>query len=163
MDDGLGVGIGAPGDPARAQFPAQGVEILDDPIMDHGDALIGVRVGVGQIGDTMGGPAGMPDPGAARQRTVLNDLGEVMQLAFSPPAVDATVDQRRDPGAVVAPVFEPTQPVEQVACDPVLSENADDATHGVEGSFRVSAVWRQRMAQPPPFSRRTLSCRRRLR
>ena len=108
--------------------------------MDHGDALIRVRVGVGQVRNAVGGPAGVSDPSAARQRAFLHHIGKITQLAFRPAAVDVAVDQRRDPSAVVAPVFEPTQPVEQVACDPVLSENTDDATHGVEGSFRVSAV-----------------------
>ena len=59
----------------------------------------------------------------------LEPAGEVAELALGPAALDPAVDQGRDPGRIIAAVFEPTQPLDQPRCDPFLADDADDAAH----------------------------------
>ena len=64
----LRVGLRGEGGAARGQFLLQGEEVLDDPVVDHGDLAAGVGVGVGVVvaRGAVGGPAGVPDAGACR-------------------------------------------------------------------------------------------------
>ena len=54
---------------------------------------------------------------------------EIGELALGAAALDPAVDQRRDPGAVVAAVLEPPQRVEQQRRRRLAAEDADDSAH----------------------------------
>ena len=66
--DALGVGVADELDAALLQLVAQPGEVLDDPVVDHGDPAVGgqvrVRVAVGRA--AVGGPAGVPDRRSGR-------------------------------------------------------------------------------------------------
>ena len=64
----LGVGVAGELDPARLELGPQPGEVLDDAVVDHGEAAGrgAVRVGVAVGRAAVGGPAGVPDAGRAR-------------------------------------------------------------------------------------------------
>ena len=125
----LGIGLGRETVAVRQQLGAQDLEILDDAIVDQGDAGADMRVRVGLVGGAVGGPAGVADAGDAAQRLGLEPLGQMVQLAGCPPPLDPAGHQRGDPGAVVAAIFEPPQRVQQKRrCRPA-ADHPDDATH----------------------------------
>ena len=64
--DGFGIGLGFLLVSSGGQFGAQVAEVLDDAVVDHGDRPGPVRVGIGDGGRAMGGPAGVADAGLAR-------------------------------------------------------------------------------------------------
>src|SRR5262249_60001646 len=68
MGNDLGIGLGFEPMAERAQFAAQLIEVLDDAVMDDGDAVGGVRMGVGFARAAVGGPAGVADADRACQR-----------------------------------------------------------------------------------------------
>jgi len=53
------------------QFAPQRLEILDDSVVNDGDAVRGDRMGVGLGGQAMRRPAGVPDPDPPLDRFLL--------------------------------------------------------------------------------------------
>ena len=98
----LGVGLAAEHVSLRQQLRPQRRVVLDDAVMDDGDApaAIHVRVRVGVRGAAVGRPAGMPDAGRAVQRlAVPQPGGEVGKLAFGLGTRQAAIGvDDRDPG-----------------------------------------------------------------
>ena len=125
----LGVGLGLKGVAATGQFGAQRLEILDDAVVDDGDPFGRDRVGVGFGRQAMRRPAGVADADRPLHRLVVEPPGEIDELALGPPPLDAAVDQGRDPGRIIAAVFEPPQPFDQPRGDRVLGDDADNAAH----------------------------------
>ena len=58
-----------------------------------------------------------PMPIVPRQRLALEPRHEIVELALGAAALDAAVDQRRDAGRIIAAIFEPAQPLDQLAGD----------------------------------------------
>jgi hypothetical protein len=81
--------------------------------VDDGDGAALVGVGVADGRRAVGGPAGVADAGLARERFVDEEVGEVHELAHRAAAVEAARVHRGDPGAVVAPVFEALQRLDE--------------------------------------------------
>src|SRR5699024_11933772 len=84
VGDHLGVGLGAEGHAGVGQLGPQGVEVLDDAVVDHREAAVvgQVRVGVQVGGCPVGGPPGVPDRGGAVGQRVLGQLvDQVGELA----------------------------------------------------------------------------------
>ena len=71
----------------------------------------------------------MADADGPVEGGLVEPVGEIVEFALGPPAIDRAVDQGRDPGAVIAAIFEPPQAVEQQRRDRRLSQNADDPAH----------------------------------
>ncbi len=126
----LGVRIRRELAPGGGQLVAQDLVVLDDAVVDHGDAFGRVGVGVLLVGHAVGGPPGMADAGGAGDGFRLDPAFQVFQLPFGAAALDAAVHQGRDAGRIVTPVFEPFQRVQQRTSDGVLADYADDAAHG---------------------------------
>src|ERR1044072_8222544 len=61
------------------------------------------------------GDATPPAPGGRRPRRA--PLNEVDELALRAAALDAAVDQGRDPGRIIAAIFEAPQPLDQLGGD----------------------------------------------
>ena len=85
--------------------------------MDDGDPVGGDRMGVGLGRQAVRRPAGMADADRALHRLVIEPRGEVGELALGAAALDAAVDQGRDPGRIIAAVFETAQPLDQPGGD----------------------------------------------
>ena len=68
VHDHLGIRIRRQDVPGGGQLVAQDLEVLDDAVVDHGDAFCRVGVGVLFVGHAMGGPPGMADAGGAGDR-----------------------------------------------------------------------------------------------
>ena len=115
--------------PLRLELRLQLAEILDDAVVDDGEPVGRVRVGVGLVRLAVGRPAGVADADGARERR-LGELDlEVAQLALGAPALQPPVLQRGDAGGIVAAVFEPLQRLDDLRRDRRLAEDADDAAH----------------------------------
>ena len=110
---GFGVGVGGIADAVIRQKRPQVSEIFDDPVMHDGHIARQMRMGVAHRGCPMRGPAGVPDARLARQRVMHQQVRQVDQLAHSPPAVQHTRIHGRNPGAVIAAVFQPLQRLNQ--------------------------------------------------
>ncbi len=135
MGEHLGVGVGREQVAAVAEPGRQLAPVLDDPVVDDGHPAAAVEVGVGVLLGrvTVGGPAGVADPGRHPGGGVLDDLAEVLERAgprgrAGPVEVAAVVEG--DAGRVVSPVLEPLQAVEQEIEDAVVTRGSDDAAHG---------------------------------
>ncbi len=140
VHDGFRICVGSPLDPARAQFFAQRVEVLDDTVVDDRDFAVGMGVSIGDVWDTVGGPTGVADATASRQRRPSDFGGQVLELALSAATLDLTIDQGRDPGAVIAPVFEAFQAINQLIGYAISAKDSNDSTHKVLSLFlRVQA------------------------
>ena len=111
------------------ELAPQGLEILDDAVVHDGDPVGRDRMGIGLGRQAMGRPAGMPDADHALHRLVVEPPGEVGELALGAAALDAAVDQGRDPGRIIAAVFEAAQPFDEPRRDRVLGDDSDDAAH----------------------------------
>jgi hypothetical protein len=88
-----------------------------------------VRMGIVDGRRAMRRPAGMGDAGGAGERAVVQDPGEIAELALRPAPVDPAAIQGGDAGRVIAAIFEPFQPVEQPLGDVFPADNANDSAH----------------------------------
>src|SRR5205814_972427 len=77
----------------------------------------------------VGRPAGVPEADRPLDRLVIEPAGEVGELALGAAAFDPPVDECRDPGRIIATVFEAAQTFEQPRSDRIPGDDADDAAH----------------------------------
>ena len=127
--DDLGIGVGAKLPPLRLQRGPQFPVVLDDAVVDHRDAAGGMGVGVGLAGLAMGGPAGVTDANRAGDRAPGDQTLQLAELALGAAKLDGAVGERRQAGRIVAAVFEPPQPVEDVRRRLIRAGDADDSAH----------------------------------
>jgi len=125
----LGIGLRLEAAAAGHELVLELLEILDDAVMDDGDAVGGDGMRVDLVGDAVGRPARVADADLAAERRRPQALDEAVELALGAAALDAPIDQRGKAGAVVAAVFEPPQPLDQQRRDLSLADDADDAAH----------------------------------
>ncbi len=125
----LGIGLRLEDITFGRKLLAQCAEILDDAVVDDGEAGRGVRMGVGLGRLSMRRPAGMADAGRARQRGGCQPRLEVFQFSFGPAARKLAVFKRGDAGRVVASVFQALQRVDDGAGDRPRSKDANNSTH----------------------------------
>ena len=109
MGDDLRVGLAIEFCAFRLKLEPQLAKILDDAVVNHGDVIGGVRMGVVLGRLAMGSPARVPDTGMARQRRRLQARFEIAQLAFGAAALEMRPLQRGDTGGIVAAIFEALQ------------------------------------------------------
>ena len=133
MGNDFGVGIGSEFMALAAEFVAQRLEVLDDPIVNNGD--FAVLMGMGIVGGrpAVRCPTRVADSQMAEKRLRREASFKVLQLACSPAAGDLPVLQRRHPGGIVAAVFEPLERFKKRPGDRRRAEDADDSAH-----FRLS-------------------------
>ena len=96
-------------------LPELGV-VFDDAVVDHGEyAVVGqVRMGVGDGGGTVGGPAGVADAAHAGEvRAVVGLLTEVPEMSGGLGRPDNAAALHGDAGRVIPSVFQPLQPFQQ--------------------------------------------------
>src|SRR6516165_9563400 len=99
-------------------------------------------MGIGLGRQAVRRPAGVPDPDPSLHGLGVEALGEIVELAFGASAFDAPVDEHRNPGRIIAAVFEAAQPFEEARGHPLLGDNADDAAHQtfLRNRARISAA-----------------------
>ena len=142
----LGVGLGLEAHALGAELVLELAEILDDAVVDDGELLGRVRVGVHLVGPPVGRPAGVADADRARQRRLRELDLEVAELALGAPALEpAAVLERCDAGRIIAAVFEPLQRVDDLQRDGRLAQYSDDPTHApqVLARCRFAPAWRK--------------------
>jgi hypothetical protein len=104
VGDAFGVGVRGEDVALGSQFAAQAFVVLDDAVVDDGDAAGDVRVGVAFGGHAVGGPAGVGDAGggggAGRGGF---EFGDATDRAHT---LDAVAADDGNAGRVIAPVFE---------------------------------------------------------
>jgi hypothetical protein len=130
MSDHLGVGVGAEFRALAFELVPQLAEILDDAVVDHGEAVGGMGVGVAFGRPAVGCPTGVADADGAGERLARESRFEIAQLALGMPAGKASVFQGGDAGRVISSVFEPLERVDERARDRPTSENAHNSAHG---------------------------------
>ena len=111
MDRDLGVGLAGEAMPLRDERSFQLLEVLDDPVVDHGRdaAAIDVRVGVLLAGPAVRRPSRVADPGVAGGGMRGHDRCQVVELSFGTHDLEGPVLLHRDAGRVVPAVLEPAQ------------------------------------------------------
>ena len=132
MQHDLGIGLGLEDRALFLQRFAQLAKILDDAVVNHGDAIGGVRMRVvfGRL--AVGGPAGVPDAGVPGQRLGPQPRFEIFQFAFGAAALEMVAFQRGDACGIVTAIFEPLERIHQLLRDRSPPENADNAAHAVQ-------------------------------
>ena len=126
MGDHLGVGFAGELGAAGFQLLTELAEILDDAVVDHRDAVGGVRMGVGFGRLAVGRPAGVADAGVAAQRLAAQPVFEIAKLALGSAARQRAMLERGDARGIVAAVFEPLQRVDKLPRHRLTAENAND-------------------------------------
>ena len=129
MRDHFGIGIAFKGPAALGQRVTQLLEILDDPIVDQRQHLGGMWVGIGRCRRAVGGPAGVGDPGCAGRGIARQLRHQPLQFARRTAADQFAAMDRANPGAIIAAVFHPPQPIDQPLCHRVLADDADNTAH----------------------------------
>ena len=140
MRDNFGIGLRDKAALVIFQFGLQRRVIFDDAVMDDGDTLRRMRVGVVFRRPAMCRPARMADAGRAGQCLFLQLGVEIAELSFGAAAFDMAVRKRRDAGRIIAAIFEAAQPLNQQGRDIVVAKNSDDAAHGPLLRFRRLTV-----------------------
>src|SRR5207244_12886705 len=90
-------------------------------------------------------PARVADADRARHRLAFEPRHQVRQFALGAPALDPAIDQGRDPGRIVAAIFEPLEAADQLGCDRFLGDDPDDAAHQ---RFFPRSLFRNSAARP---------------
>ena len=115
--------------------------IFDDAVMHQGNlSPAGMRMGIIHARPAMRGPARVRDARAAVERGRLVPVPELPDLALDaePPQLPVRVNDR-DPGRVIAAIFQSFQPFEQDRGDIALGHRADDAAHQDRSRAAVQA------------------------
>src|SRR5215831_13931621 len=141
--DRLGVGIGAKNMAELLQLAPQSLEILDDAVVHDGNAVCCDRMSIGLGRQAVGRPPGVADTDHPLHRVVVEPPGEIDELAFGAPTLDAAIDESGDAGRIVAAIFEPAQPFEEARRHDILGDDADYAAHQLffpRSRFRISVA-----------------------
>jgi len=131
MGDDLGVGLGHEAVAGGGEARFQREIVLDDPVVDHDQLALAVRVRVGVLlaRPSVGGPAGVADAEGAFQRLGAQALLEVLQLADRAAAVQAALVDHGDARRVVPAVLEPAQALDDDGHRVPRPHVADDPAH----------------------------------
>ena len=129
------IGLGGEAMALGDQFLAQRLEVLDDAVVDDGDARAGVRMGVGFARLAVRRPAGVADADRPLERRRIELGFEVLELAFGAQPGQPTAFKRRHPGRVVAAVFEPLEGGKNVPRHRLASQNANNSAHRPVSDF----------------------------
>ena len=107
--------------------PALGERLIPDD--DELPRAVAVRVCVLLGGPAVRRPSRVPDAVVAGDRVERDGVLEARELAGAPPQLDLPVVHHGHSRRVVAPVFEPPQPIDQHGHDFLRPDVSDDSTH----------------------------------
>ena len=129
MRHNFGIGFAFERPPARRQFVAELLEILDNAIVDQGHFARRMRMRVACGWRAMCGPTGMCDAYITSSVIGLEHVDEIGQLALRTAADELTVKHRADTGTVIAAIFHSLQPIDQPVRDRRFANNSNNAAH----------------------------------
>jgi hypothetical protein len=132
VGDAFGVGVRHEPVAVLLQPGPEVVEVLDDAVVDHGDAPLAVEVGVGVrvVRNAVRGPPGVSHAHDRRwDLDLVQGRLEVGELAGPLHHREAPVEHG-DAGRVVPPVLEPLQPLEDDGERLVRADVTHDSAHG---------------------------------
>ena len=151
VGDRLGVGLRRQRVAALDEPVAELPEVLDDPVVDDRDVARAVLVGMGVevVRPAVGRPAGVGEADRGVRRPVGDRGREVRELAglLLDEQVAVLVDER-DPGRVVAAVFEPLQALDQDRPRFTGPGIADDSAHSRTFLLRSRGKGNRRVRSP---------------
>src|SRR5262249_49798885 len=104
MGDDFRIGVGLELRALRAELLAQFAEILDDAVVDDGDALGRMGMRVGLVRPTVGRPSRVRDPDPAAQRLPGKPRLEVLQLALGAAAPEMPAFEGSYTSGIIAAV-----------------------------------------------------------
>ena len=125
----LGVGLGGEGRAPGGQLFTQFREVFDDAVMDDGDAVDEMRMGIGFVGNTVRRPAGVSDADHARQRLFRKSLLQVEELSFRPATVHRAIVDGGYTRRIVTAIFETLQRIDKPFSNGLGSDNSDNSAH----------------------------------
>ena len=132
LDDDLGVGLALEMVAVALQFGLEAPVVLDDAVVDERQPVVfgvmGVGIDIARL--SMRRPPGMGDADVSGQVLARRHPLQVAHLALG--LVDdevAPVADERHSGTVIAPVFEPGQPLDQDRIGLPPSDVTDDSAH----------------------------------
>jgi hypothetical protein len=125
----LGVGVGRKAVAGLAQALADRLVVLDDAVVDHGEAVVAdMRMRVALAGRAVGGPARMRDAELAFDARLVRHLLERGHASDAAQAMHAAVDDR-EACRVIAAILELAQAFEQDGNHVAPCDGAYDAAH----------------------------------
>ena len=127
--DNLRVRVAGQPHALRFELTSQHSVILDDAVVDDGHIPRNVGMSVDFARAAMRRPPGVSDPGPANQRFLAESFLEVRELPGRPGNFDSTPRVNCQAGRVVAPILEPTQPLDEDTCTVSRADVANDAAH----------------------------------
>ena len=133
MRDDLGVRLRFERVPVALERLPQVRVVLDDAVVDDRDGLraVAMRVRVRVTRLAMGRPARVGDAQRPLQRFARQDALEGGDLPHTPAHLEAAVVNHRHARRVVAPIFEPLEPVHENRDGVPATDVSDDSTHGI--------------------------------
>jgi hypothetical protein len=111
------------------QLGAQRREVLDDAVVNDGDAMTEMWMGVAFRRRPMGGPPGVADADLAGQRFFAELAIKIGELAFGPAAIEMPVMYGGDTGRIISAVFQPLERIHQQRSHLALANYPDYAAH----------------------------------
>ena len=131
VSEDLGIGLAREAVSGGGQRRLAFREVLEDPVVDHGDlpGAVGVRVRVGFRGPSVGRPPRVSDARGARGRRTLQAGEQPRKLAGAALDGDGAVGERRDPSRIVAAILEPLEPFDEHRRRLPWSDISHDAAH----------------------------------
>ena len=129
--DDLGVGVSAERVPGIGEPLLERDEVLDDAVVDDDDPsrAVTVRVGIVLARFAMRRPARVADPEVAGDWLRGEARLEVPELSLRAADLQSVLRDDRDSRAVVAAIFELSQPFDQQRNDVPLTRIPDDSAH----------------------------------
>ena len=97
--------------------------------MNHRDGANLMGVGIDIRRGTMGGPAGMADTYRTAHRLFPKKCLKLRELSLTAPNLNHALTDHRYTGTVIAPVFQPFQPLHQQRYTVILTNVSDDTAH----------------------------------
>src|ERR1700733_12192565 len=147
MGDNFGVGFAGKFRALFFEAFPQLAKILDDAVMNNGDVVgcVGMGVIFGRL--AMGSPARMADARMALERRFFQPRFEIFEFAFGAAAFEVIAFQRRNARGIIAAIFEAFERIHQLLSDRCAPENADDAAHLQNIQFFVLVSYETQLSE----------------
>ncbi len=111
------------------QLVAQGLVVFDDAIVDQRQFGGCMRMCIGCCWRAMGRPARVRNADISGKRPIGKHLDQIGKLAFGAAPVQRAIVNRAKPGAVIAAIFHPLEPVDQTISDRCIRNDTNNSAH----------------------------------
>ena len=141
MRQNFGIGRGFESMALLQKSIFQPVEILDDAVVDNGNApaLVEMRMRVFVGGRTMSGPPRMPHADMAVERLSVEKTREALvDLSLFLAQMELSIAQDGQASAIIAAIFEPSQTLENNRRRLLFADVSNNATHKNEACALIT-------------------------